>query len=285
MGLAQAFVDGLSVSSILLIAALGLAITFGVMNIINLAHGEFIMIGAYTAYVVATMLEMPFFIALITAFIVTAVVGIIIERLVIRQLYGRPMETLLATVGISIALQQIIRLIFGPGGKSVSNPLPGSITVGEIVIPYFRLFIIVFAICLIIVTLFIMFKTRFGTQLRTISQNRQMSECLGINTSKIDAYTFAFGSGLAGVAGAILAPMKTVAPTMGTEYLMDSFMAVVLGGVGSIIGTSVGSLLIGETQQILSTISTDTLAKIVVFLLIIIVIRYRPEGLFRRERR
>jgi len=285
MGIDQAVVDGLSVTSILLLAALGLAITFGVMKIINMAHGELIMIGAYTAYMVSTVAKLPFFFAIIAAFLVSAFIGLLIETIVIRHLYGRPLETLLATVGVSIVLQQLIKIIFGAGGKSLSNPIPGFITLGNVVIPYFRLFIILFAICLVLITVAIIYKSRFGTQLRTISQNRQMSECLGINTARIDVYTFAFGSGLAGIAGAILAPMKAISPTMGIDFLMDSFMVVVLGGVGSIAGTAFGSFLIGESKQLLSIASTETIAKIAVFLLIIMVIRFKPEGLLSRKRR
>lgn len=285
MGIAQPFVDGLSVASILLIAALGLAITFGVMKVINMAHGELIMIGAYTTYMVSTVAELPFFVSIICAFIVSGLVGLLMEVTVIRRLYGRPLETLLATFGISIVLQQVIRIIFGTGGKSVSNPISSSIQLGPVILPYFRLFIIIVAVALVLFTVFIMFKTTFGTQLRTVSQNRQMSECLGINTTRIDMFTFAFGSGLAGIAGAVLAPIKTVSPTMGFEYLIDSFMVVVLGGIGSVSGTVLGSVIIGESNQLLSSVGSETMAKIFVFLLIIIVIRFKPEGLFKREGR
>lgn len=285
MGLAQPLVDGLSVTSVLIIAALGFAITCGVMNIINMAHGELVMIGAYTTYLVTTVSDLPFFIAIIVSFIVSAIIGLIMEKLVVKHLYGRPLETLLATVGISIVLQQLVKITFGTGGKSISNPISGSMEIGSVIVPYYRLFIIVFAIVLIILTVLLMFKTNFGTQLRTVSQNRQMSEVLGINTSRIDSLTFAFGSGLAGIAGAILAPIYTVSPTMGAGYLMDAFMVVVLGGVGSITGTALGSFVVGEADQIISTFSTEIVANIIVFSLIIIVIRYKPEGLLKRERR
>lgn len=282
MGLSQPFIDGFSVSAILLIAALGLAIIFGYMKVINMAHGELIMIGAYTTYVMSTVVELPFFVAVITAFIVSALVGILMEVTVIRKLYGRPLETILATFGLSIVLQQVIKIFFGTGAKSVANPIPGSFELGSVIIPYFRLFIFLISIALILLTAFLLMKTTLGTKVRTVSQNRQMSECLGINTAKVDMYTFAYGSGLAGVAGAILAPIKTISPTMGFDYLIDSFMVVVIGGIGSILGTTVGSFVIGESQQLLSFIGTETMAKILVFLLIILVIRFRPEGLFRK---
>src|SRR5690625_2910959 len=210
MGITQSLSDGLSLAAILLIAALGLAVTFGVMRVINLAHGELIMIGAYTTYLVSTVAQLPFFISIIAAFIVSGIVGIIIEKIVIKRLYGRPLETLLATIGISIILQELIRIIFGPGGKSVSNPISSSIHIWGVIIPNYRLFIILFGIILVCILLFIMYKTRIGIQLRSISQNRQMTESLGVNIARVDTLTFAFGSGLAGVAGAILAPMKTV---------------------------------------------------------------------------
>jgi urea transport system permease protein len=285
MGNIQYLVDGLSVAGILIIVALGLSIIFGVMKVINMAHGELIMIGAYTTYLVSTIAKLPFFIGMIAAFIISALVGLLMEKLIIKRLYGRPMETLLATFGLSIVLQQVIRLIFGTDGKSVESPLQGVMNLGPIAIPHFRIFIVLFAVFVVLATFYLIFKTNFGKQLRTVSENREMSECLGINTSKIDAYTFAFGAGMAGVAGAVLAPLKNVSPTMGLGYLVDSFMVVVLGGVGSLSGLVVGSVAMGETNQILTIFMGDTGAKIFVFLLVIIIIRYRPEGFFKMDRR
>jgi urea transport system permease protein len=285
MGIMQNIVDGLSVAGILVIIALGLGITFGVMKVINMAHGELIMIGAYTAYVVCTLGKLPFFLGMIIAFFVSALVGLLMEVFIVKRLYGRPLETLLATFGISIVLQQGVRMLFGPQGKSVESPLQGILRMGHVTLPHFRLFIVLFAVCMVFVTAYIIYKTKFGLQLRTVSQNREMSECLGINTSRIDAYTFAFGSGLAGVAGAVLAPIKSVSPTMGLDYLIDSFMVVVSGGVGSLFGTSLGSVVMGETNQLLTTFMGETGAKILVFILVILLIRYKPEGLFRMERR
>lgn len=280
MGIIQSMSDGLSLAAILLIVALGLAVTFGIMNVINLAHGELIMIGAYTTYVVSTVWNLPFFISIIAAFIVSGIVGMIIEKTVIKRLYGRPLETLLATIGISIILQELIRIFFGSSEKSVSPPISNFVSIGNIIIPNYRLFIIIFVTLLVIILLFIMYKTRIGVQLRAISQNRQMTESLGVNISRIDTLTFAFGSGLAGLAGAILAPMKSITPTMGLEYLADSFMVVVLGGVGSILGSGAGAIILGELNQVMTTLSTATIAKLLIFVLVIIIIRFKPEGLF-----
>ncbi|GGF94223.1 urea ABC transporter permease subunit UrtB [Paenibacillus abyssi] len=285
MNIAQQIADGISVSGILLLIALGLGITFGVMKVINMAHGELIMIGAYTSYVISTLADLPFIVAMAAAFVVTAIVGALMEVLIIRRLYGRPLETLLATFGISIILQQLVRIIFGPAGKSVSNPFNGALNIGSVYIPYLRLFIVGFAIMLVLITAYVLFRTKFGMLVRTVSQNRSMSDCLGINTPRIDMLTFAFGAGLTGIAGAVLAPLKNVAPTMGMDYLIDSFMTVVLGGVGSLLGTSLGSIVMGEANQLLTVFGGETGAKIIVFLLVIIVIRYKPEGLFKIERR
>lgn len=285
MGIMQQVVDGISVAGILVMVALGLGIIFGVMKIINMAHGELIMIGAYTTYMICTIGHMPFIVGMIVSFIVTALVGLLLEKIVMRRLYGRPMETLLATFGVSIFLQQLIRMIFGPDGKSVVSPLEGTLNVGDVTIPYFRVFIIAIAAVMILITAYIMYRTKFGIQLRSVSQNRDMCECLGINTTRVDAYTFAFGAGLAGMAGAILAPIKSVSPTMGLDYLIDSFMVVVLGGVGSLLGTLFGSAATGISNQLLTSSMGETGAKILVFLIIILVIRFRPEGLFRMERR
>jgi len=285
MGIIQSLVDGLSLTSILMMISIGLVITFGVMKVINVAHGELIMIGAYTTYVVTTILQLPFIIALVASFIVSAIVGLIMEVTIIKRLYGRPLETLLATFGASIALQQISKIIFGPGGKSVSNPMSEVLIVGDVVIPYFRLFIIIFSITIFLITVFIMFKTKFGMQLRSISENRNMSECLGLNTVKIDSLTFAIGSGLAGLAGSVLAPLKSISPTMGGEFLVDSFMVVVLGGVGSLSGTALGSFIIGEGNVLMTIVTTEILAKVLIFVLVIIIIRFKPEGLFKIEGR
>lgn len=285
MNYPQVIADGISVSGILMLVALGLAITFGVMKVINMAHGELIMIGAYTAYVVSTLGKLPFAVAIIASFVTAAIIGALMEIFIVKRLYGRPLETLLATFGVSIMLQQLVKIIFGPTGKSILSPFDGSFSIGPVFIPYLRLFIVIMAIALVLLTAFILFKTKFGMLVRTVSQNRNMSDCLGINTSRIDMLTFSFGAGLTGVAGAALAPLKSVSPTMGMDYLIDSFMTVVLGGVGSLLGTSLGSVVVGEASQLLTIVGGETGAKIIVFLIVIIVIRFKPEGLFKLERR
>ncbi len=285
MNFLQLIVDGASVSGILILISLGMGIIFGVMKVINMAHGELIMIGAYTAYVVTTVGELPFAVSIVAAFAAAGLAGALMEIFIIRRLYGRQLETLLATFGVSIMLQQVVRMFFGPTGKSVMSPFEGSLQIGNVFVPYLRLFIIVIALALVLLTAFILFRTKFGMLVRTVSQNRNMSECLGIHTSRIDLLTFSFGAGLTGVAGAVLAPLKNVSPTMGMDYLIDSFMAVVLGGVGSLTGTSLGAAAMGEANQLLTLVGGETGAKILVFLIVIIVIRFRPEGLFKLERR
>jgi urea transport system permease protein len=285
MNFLQSLADGISVAAILIIVAMGFAITFGVMKVINLAHGELIMIGAYTAYVFVSVLRLPFVLALVGAFVVSGLVGMVMEYVVIKRLYGRTLDTLLATLGISIILQQLAKLIFGVSTKSVSNPVSGSLHLGAVVIPNYRLFIILLSVFLLAVTLFILFKTNFGMKLRSVSMNRSICEVLGINTSRIDTLTFAFGSGLAGIAGAVLAPIRGISSTMGIEYLTDAFTVVVMGGVGSIAGTALGSALIGEFKQIVAFFSTEVSASILLFILVILVLRFKPEGLFKVERR
>ena len=279
-------INGISVASILLITALGLGIIFGLMKVINMAHGELIMIGAYSAYLFVTVLKQNFFVGMIAAFFITGLVGLLVELIVIKKLYGQPTETLLATFGLSIVLQQIIRSIFGPELRYVSTQFNNSINFGDsITIPVFRIFIFIMTVFMLFVTWFMFYKTSFGKKIRAITQNRDMTECLGINTSKVDTWTFAYGAGLAGLAGAIMAPIKSVSPTMGLQYLTDSFMTVVIGGVNSLAGTAIGATLVGESTTTLGWLSNEIFAKIIVFLMIIIFIRFKPEGLFSNERR
>lgn len=285
LGISQAFANGLSVAAIFIIVSLGLAIIFGIMNVINLAHGELIMVGAYITYLTSTVGGYSFFLAIFAAFIGTGLVGLLIEISVIKRLYGRPLDTLLATFGISIMLQQIFKIIFGSGGKSITAPISNTLVIGNTTIPYYRLFIIIIAVIVLLVTLFIVYKTKLGMQLRATSQNREISESMGVNTSKIDTLTFAFGSGLAGLAGAILSPLRSVTPGMGLEYVIDAFMAIVLGGVGSLTGTALGAFVIGEGNQLFTLFSSETVARLLTFTIIIFIIRYRPEGLFKIERR
>lgn len=275
------FLSGFSVVAILMIAAIGLAIIFGVAGVINMAHGEFIMVGAYTAAVVGH-LGGNTFIAIPIAFLVVALLGLIVERGIIQWIYERPLETLLATWGVGIILQVLMKLIFGPELYYVGAPkiLDGGFrTIGLLPFPWYRLFLIILAIVLMLITYLVMFKTDLGLKVRAVRRNRTMSGCLGINTAKIDMIIFAFGSGLAGIAGAALAPIKSVSTTMGFPYAVDSFMVLVLGGVGNLWGVVAGSALIGEAETILSFIYNNVIGKLLVFIFIVLAIRVFPKGL------
>jgi urea transport system permease protein len=277
--------NGLNSSALLLMAALGMVVICGLMNVINLAHGELIMMGAYTAYAVTQLAGLGFWVALPTAFAVTAAAGALIEVAVVRRLTGRPAETMLATFGISVVLQQVTNLIFGAQSQYVAIPVEGNFALGRVVVPYYNVITITFAAAVTGGTVVLLKKTKFGRCVRAVTQNRAMAECLGIDSARIDTLTFAFGSGLAGLAGALAAPVKSVSPFMGGPYLTNSFMTSVVGGVGSFFGTTIGSLLVGESTALIGGISNDVLASILVFLMIIAAIRFRPEGLFAKERR
>jgi len=283
------FLTGFSIVAILLIISLGLAVIFGVMRVINMAHGDFIMVGAYVAFAMQEYLQLNLFWGIPAAFIVLAVIGMIIEWGLIRQLYGRPLETLLATWGVSVVLQQGIRLTFGPELRYVRAPqlLDGDFAVpgSNLPFPYFRLFIIVLALGLLFLTYWVIYRTALGMHVRAVNQNRPMAEVLGIDTRRIDRFVFAFGSGLAGVAGTVLAPIKTVSPGMGFPYAVDSYMVIVLGGVGRLVGTVAGASVIGEAETILAFLYNNVIAKLLVFTLIVIVIRIFPQGLFTLQRR
>ena len=276
------FLNGFSVVAILMIAALGLAIIFGVAGVINMAHGEFIMVGAYTAAVVG-QLGGNTFIAIPVAFLVVGLMGLIVERGIIQWIYERPLETLLATWGVGIILQVVMKLIFGPELYYVGAPkiLDGGFRViGLLPFPWYRLFLIILAIVLMVITYLLLFKTDLGLKVRGVRRNRSISGCLGIDTAKVDMLIFAFGSGLAGVAGAALAPIKSVSTTMGFPYAVDSYMVLVLGGVGSLWGVVVGSALIGEAETILSFIYNNVIGKLLVFIFIVLAIRVFPKGIF-----
>jgi urea transport system permease protein len=276
------FFSGFSVVAILVIAAVGLAIIFGVAGVINMAHGEFIMIGAYTAAVVGK-LGGNTFIAIPVAFAVVGILGLIIERGIIQWIYDRPLETLLATWGVGIVLQTVIKLVFGPELYYVGAPkiLEGGFRViGRLPFPWYRLFLIVMAVLLLILVFYVIFKTDFGLKVRAVRRNRAISGCLGIDTARVDMMIFVFGSGLAGIAGAVLAPIKSVSTTMGFPYAVDSFMVLVLGGVGSLWGVLTGSALIGEAETILSFIFNNVIGRLLVFLFIVIIIRIVPRGIF-----
>ena len=294
----QVFVDqianlfyGLSLGSILLLAALGLAITFGLMGVINMAHGEMLMIGAYATFVVQNLFieYLPSFfdwyliVAIPVSFLASAIVGIILERSVIRHLYGRPLETLLATWGISLVLIQTVRLTFGAQNVEVANPfyLSGGVEVfNGVVFPYSRIVIIVFVVFVVTAIWALLQKTSLGLQVRSVTQNREMAACMGIPTHKVDMWTFGLGSGVAGLGGLALSQIGNVGPELGRMYIVDSFMVVVLGGVGKIAGTVAGALGIGVINKFLEPVSGAVLGKIIVLVLIIALIQKRPQGLF-----
>jgi urea transport system permease protein len=281
---------GLSLGSVLLLAAIGLAITFGVMGVINMAHGEMVMLGAYTTFVVQELIrahnpalfDYSLLIAIPLAFLVAGFVGILIERGVIRFLYGRPLETLLATWGISLILQQAVRTAFGPTNKDVGNPswMSGSFEVGYITITYNRLWIIVFTMAIFVALLALLRFTHLGLEMRAVTQNRAMAASMGIRTSRIDALTFGLGSGIAGLAGVALSQIDNVSPNLGQGYIIDSFMVVVFGGVGNLWGTLVGAFTLGIANKFLEPYAGAVLAKIAILVLIILFIQKRPRGLF-----
>lgn len=280
--LATQFLSGISIVAILIIVAIGLAVIFGVAGVINMAHGEFIMVGAYTAAVVG-QLGGNTFMAIPVAFVVVGLLGLAVERGVIQYIYERPLETLLATWGVGIILQVVVKLIFGSELYYVAAPkvLDGGVRIiGLLPFPYYRLFLIAMAIIMLAVTFFIIFKTDFGLKVRAVRRNRAMAGCLGINTARVDMMIFVFGSGLAGVAGALLAPIKSVSPPMGFPYAVDAYMVLVLGGVGNLWGVAVGSGIIGEAETILAFLTNNVIGKLLVFLFIVIAIRVFPRGIF-----
>jgi urea transport system permease protein len=281
---------GLSLGSVLLLAAIGLAITFGVMGVINMAHGEMVMLGAYTTFVVQELIRSndpalfgySLAIALPLAFVVTGTIGILIERTIIRFLYGRPLETLLATWGLSLILQQAVRTTFGPTNREVGAPswMSGAFEVGHITVTYNRLWIICFALVVFVALLGLLRFTRLGLEMRAVTQNRAMAAAMGIRTRRIDALTFGLGSGIAGIAGVALSQIDNVSPNLGQGYIIDSFMVVVFGGVGNLWGTLVGAFSLGIANKFLEPYAGAVLAKILILVLIILFIQKRPRGLF-----
>jgi urea transport system permease protein len=281
---------GLSLGSVLLLAAIGLAITFGVMGVINMAHGEMVMIGAYVTYVVQEtirnhypgLFDYSLAIAIPLAFIVAGFIGILIERSIIRFLYTRPLETLLATWGLSLILQQAVRSMFGPNNREVGNPsfMSGAFDLGGITITYNRLWIICFALGVFVALLGILRYTRFGLEMRAVTQNRTMAASMGIRTSRVDALTFGLGSGIAGIAGVALSQIDNVSPNLGQGYIIDSFMVVVFGGVGNLWGTFVGAFVLGIANKFLEPFAGAVLGKIAILVLIILFIQKRPRGMF-----
>ena len=276
----NAFFIGISLASIFFIAALGLTIIYGTMGVINMAHGEFIMLGAYTTYVFQSILGMPFLICIPIAFAILAVFGFVIERGIIRTLYTRPLDTLLATWGLSLILIQSIRLIFGGEPKYVGVPswLDFQIEANFIHLSGVRLFIILFAILLGALTWYIMYKTTLGIKIRAVMQDKEMAASFGIDTSKIYSMTFAYGAGLAGVAGALFGALKTLFPDMGSGYIVEAFLVVVVGGIG-LIGSMLSSGILGEMSSIFSYFTNETFARFIIFTLIVVFLRFRPQGL------
>ena len=281
---------GLSLGSVLLLAAIGLAITFGVMGVINMAHGEMVMLGAYTTFVVQeciraynpALFDYSLIIAVPLAFAVAGAVGVAIERGIIRFLYGRPLETLLATWGLSLILQQAVRTVFGPTNKEVGNPswMSGAFELGGLTITYNRLWIICFALAVFVALLGMLRLTRLGLEMRAVTQNRAMAATMGIRTARIDALTFGLGSGIAGIAGVALSQIDNVSPNLGQGYIIDSFMVVVFGGVGNLWGTLVGAFTLGIANKFLEPFAGAVLGKIAILVLIILFIQKRPRGLF-----
>lgn len=278
---------GLSMASILLIIALGLAIIYGTMGVINLAHGEFVMLGAYTTWALQTHAGLGVVTSLPLVFISVAAVGWVIEKVIVQRLYTRPLDTILATWGIGIILQQAITLGIGSESRFVRGPdwLSGNVLIGGLVMSNYRLFVIAFSIGILVATWALMTRTEFGMKLRAVIQNRNISECYGIEAKKVYSVTFAYGAGLAGIAGALITPLFSTIPTMGTGLVVDAFLVVIVGGLGSIVGTAAAALLIGEATALISIVINDTLGRIAVLAGIILLIRFRPRGLFPSDTR
>ncbi len=290
---------GLSLASVLLLVALGLAITYGAMGVINMAHGEMVMLGAYATVFTGLYLHLNILAAIPVAFVVTALVGYAIERVVVRRLYGRLLDTLLATWGVAILIQQAVRLEFGlsffgvhiaglgPGLQNVAVPgwLTGAVPVFGAEINAYRLFIIGITVVLSLVTWLLMYRTSAGIQVRAIMRNPGMAAACGIDTQRVNALTFAYGSGLAGVAGVMMSGFKTVFPDMGTPMVVDGFLVVVVGGVGSLFGSMLSATLLGQINGVTAYVTNDVLARAVVFGFVILVLIARPQGLFTMKGR
>jgi urea transport system permease protein len=292
VGIAANLFEGISLGSVLLLAAIGLAITFGVMGVINMAHGEMIMLGAYAAFVCQQFFELwlpvgwfDFYLlaAIPAAFLFAGAVGVVLERTVIRFLYRRPLETLLATWGIGLVLQQAVRSIFGAPNRAVANPgwmTGGFDLVGGFTVTWNRVCIILFCPLVLGVLVLILRRTRFGLDMRAVTQNRSMASVMGIRTARVDALTFGLGSGIAGMAGVALSQIGNVSPNLGSIYIVDSFLVVVFGGVGSLLGTLVGALSLGIVNKLLEPVAGAVLGKIAVLVVVILFIQRRPRGLF-----
>ena len=286
--LIEGLFNGLSFSSILILTALGLAITFGVMRVINMAHGEMVMLGAFCAYALKTHLGLNLFWAMPISFLAVGAVGYVLEVTLIRFLYGRPLDTLLATWGVGLVLQKVVSITLGSEAKLLSPPeiLSSSWEVGGITFGVYRLFIVGVTVLCVLAVYLCFFKTSFGLKVRAVTQNRAMAAAVGISTRNVDALTFGLGTGLAGVAGCILGHMYSIKPDMGTSYVVDAFMVVILGGTGQLIGTVVGGTMIGTSNSVVAKVlNNEPIARVVVLLLVITFIQFRPSGMFAPKER
>jgi urea transport system permease protein len=291
-GAVETLFFGLSLGSVLVLAAIGLAITFGVMGVINMAHGELIMLGAYTTYVMQRLMPdhigLSVLIAVPVAFLVSGGVGVLIERGVVRFLYGRPLETLLATFGVSLILQQVVRDVFTANNRPVETPawMAGSLQLNEALsITYNRMYVVLFMLIVFAALLVVLKRTTLGLKVRAVAQNRAMAKAMGVRTEWLDAMTFGLGSGIAGVAGVALSQLTNVGPNLGQSYIIDSFMVVVFGGVGNLWGTLIGGMSLGVVNQLLEPYAGAVLAKILVLIALILFIQRRPRGLFPQKGR
>ena len=277
----NALILGISIASIWLIAALGLTIIYGAAGVINMAHGEFIMLGAYSSFMLQHYFGLPYLLCLPASFAIVAVVGLALERGLIRYLYNRPLDTLLATYGVSLVLMQGVRLIFGSDPKFIATPASFStnISIGMVSVSTFRVIILlVTALCVLGIWL-LFYKTRFGVQVRAVMQNKEMAASFGINSGRVYMLTFALGAGLAGLAGSLFGVLAIVLPSMGSSYVVQAFLMVVTGG-GSLAGTVVASGVTGELQSLFAYLTNDTFARFVIFVLIVVFLRFKPQGLF-----
>lgn len=279
--LLNALILGVSIASIWLIAALGLTIIYGTAGVINMAHGELIMLGAYSSYMLQFYLGVPYLLCLPVSFVIVALVGLALERGLIRYLYKRPLDTLLATYGVSLVLMQGVRLIFGSDPKYLAVPeiFQSNVMLGSVSLSVFRIVVLLVTALLVFALWLLFYRTRFGIQVRAVMQDKEMAASFGINSSRIYMMTFALGAGLAGLAGALFGVLAIVLPTMGASYVVQAFLMVVVGG-GSLAGSVVASGVTGELQSVFAFLTNDTFARFIIFVLIVVFLRFRPQGLF-----
>ncbi|KQO89511.1 urea ABC transporter permease subunit UrtB [Methylobacterium sp. Leaf91] len=277
----NALILGLSIASIWLIAAIGLTIIYGTVGVINMAHGEFIMLGAYTSYMLQSVFGLPFLLCIPASFIVVAAIGVVIERGLIRYLYNRPLDTLLATWGVSLVLMQGVRILFGSDPKYVAIPeiFQSNVEFGFVNLSVLRIFIFGVTAAVVAGNVYLFYRTRFGMQVRAVMQNKEMAASFGIDADRVYMTTFAIGAGLAGMAGCLFGVLAIVLPTMGTSYVVQAFLVVVVGG-GTLVGSVAASGLTGELQSIFAMVSNDTFARFLLYVLIVVFLRFRPRGLF-----